>query len=180
MEKSENPFDSFEVISTYRDEQAVDDGLLVPVTKKDRVHRSVWEAFCTRAPKGAKPPNCWPVDLMGWFTSTKVSPTEALQLIAKYGATEGQQKLNQIITDRKVRAMSLGIIRTYDKQARKVFDENIGGGILALYAELEGTDFDGAGILASLSAEERGVPALRLWLIPNDAGGVTLLFPEDY
>jgi hypothetical protein len=171
-----NPFDGAEVVSTYTDGQAVEDGVLVSLNEKDRVSRAVWEYLVQHAPKGAKPPNRWPVDFMGWFQAAKISKVEALKLIAEYGKDEAQKKLERIIADRKALAMSSALIRTHDKQARRVYDENIGGGIHKLYAVI-----DGLGTISGLQEDLSGPFKFEtLWLMPNENGGITLMFPEDY
>jgi len=175
MDHVPNPYDRFEVISTYTDWQAVEDGLLVAVSLKDRISRAVWEKLCEHAPKDSQPPNCWPVDLMGWFTASKIKKEDALKLIAQHGAEEGQRKFERMIADRKTLALAKGILSTHSQQAKRVYDENIGGGIFNLWATLSSQN-----IFNGLELTDRGVVSLRLWLIPNELGGMTLMFPEDY
>ncbi len=152
MEHQPNPFDEMEVISTYTDTQACEDGILVAINPKDRVSRALWEYLVTHAPAGSQPPNRWPVDLMGWFQAKTA--------------------------DNKALAMSKGIISTHAKQAKRVYEENIGGGIYKLFS-LESLDGQRiAGLLAEAPQEEYKYSVL--WLIPNENGGITLLFPEDY
>jgi hypothetical protein len=171
-----NPFDEAEVVSIYTDGQAVEDGVLVAIGRKDRVSRAVWDWLAEKAPKGAQPPSCWPVDLMGWFQASKISKTDALKLIAEHGKDGAQQKFDEMIADRKALAMSSALIRTHATQATRVYEENTGGGIYKLWA-LEHND-----VIEKLSAEDPGAfaGASVLWLMPNDNGGITLMFPEDY
>lgn len=105
-------FDDFEVCSSYSDREACEDGVLVSINPKDRVSRAVWDFLFEHAPKGAKPPNRWPVDLMGWFRAKTV--------------------------DDKVLAMSSALIRTHATRAREVYEKNLGGGIFKAYALLDG------------------------------------------
>jgi len=175
MEHQPNPFDEMEVISTYTDGQACEDGILVALNAKDRVSRALWEYLVEHAPKGPKPPACWPVDLMGWFQAEKISKVEALKLIAEHGKDEAQKKFERIIADRKALAMASALIRTHTKQATRVYEENIGGGIYKLFASV-----DAQGTIQSLGALDTDSKTVTLWLLPNENGGITLLFPEDY
>jgi len=176
----ENPFHGFEVVSTYTDRQAIEDGILVAISEKDRVSRAVWEYLSSHCPKGAQPPNRWPVDLMGWFRAEKISKVEALELIAKFGREESQKKFEEMVGDRKALAMSSALIRTHDRQARRIYDENLDGGIYKLYS-METPDGRRILSLAASAAEAEVEGSYKvLWLIPNENGGITLLFPEDY
>lgn len=164
-----------DVIATYTDGQAVDDGVLVALNPRDRVTRTVWEWLVEKQPKDAKPPTQWPVDMMGWFGATKIPKTEALALITKYGREEAQKKFEQMIADRKARALAVGVIRTHEKQAARVYNENIGGGIYKLFAIENERGID------MLTATDPGTGTRKvLWLLPNENGGTTLMFPEDY
>ena len=175
MEHYPNPFDSFEVVSTYTDRQGCEDGVLVALNAKDRISRALWEYLVEKAPKGAQPPNRWPVDLMGWFQAEKNSKVEALELVAKLGKDEAQKKFARMIADRKALALAKGIISTHAKQATRVYQENIGGGIYKLFA-VESPDGRSITDLTADQGENKTV----LWLLPNENGGITLLFPEDY
>ncbi len=137
-------------ISTYTDGQAVEDGFLVAVTRRDRVTRPVFEYLVQAAPEGAKPPDRWPVDMMGWF--------------------RGKTK------DDKALALAVGLINGRGQMARRVYEENTAGGIWCAWAA-EREDK-----LVALSEVEPSSDAgsRRLWLIPNEIGGMTLMFPEDY
>ena len=124
---AESVFSSADVISTYTDTQACDDGLLIALDAKDRVTRSVWEWLVEKAPKSSQPPNRWPVDMMGWFSATSIKKAEAQKLIAKHGK-DTQKVLERIVADRKAAALSRGIITTNRHQATRVYNENINGG----------------------------------------------------
>jgi len=176
MEHYPNPFDEMPIIYAYTDRQAVEDGILVALNAKDRVSRALWEYLVEKAPKGAQPPNRWPVDLMGWFAAAKISKVEALELVAKYGKDEAQRKFARMIADRKALALAKGIISTHAKQATRVYEENIGGGIYKLFAhEHNGTLAElKEGVLEPFAGDS------VLWLLPNENGGITLMFPEDY
>lgn len=119
-----NPFDGAEVISTYSDAQAIEDGILVAVNRQDRVSRAVWEFLVEHAPEGAQPPNCWPVEMLGWFQASKIGKTEAAKLIAELGAEGAQKKFERMVADRKALALTKGIISTHARQAVKVYEEN--------------------------------------------------------
>jgi hypothetical protein len=152
-----NPFDGVEVISSYSDSEAVEDGTLVAINPKDRVTRTVWEHLVQHAPKGSKPPDRWPVDMMTWFRAEAIKREDALKLIAEFGKEEAQKKFERMIADRKVLALSKGIVSTHTREANRVYEENVDGGIY------KWTMFDKVA-----------------WLLPNENGGITLMFPEDY
>ena len=61
----DNPYG--EVISTYTDGDALEDGFLVPLNKRDRVTRALFDWLCSALPEGPKPPSNWPVEIMRWF-----------------------------------------------------------------------------------------------------------------
>jgi hypothetical protein len=172
--EGESFFKPEDVIYTYTDGQAVEDGVLVAINPRDRVTRTVWEYFVEKAPKGSEPPNRWPVSMMDWFTASKISKTDAAKMIAEFGKDQAQEKFSRMIADRKALALSKGIISTHASQAKRVYDENTDGGIYKLYGHL-----DPAGILFQLGTEPHGV-FCTLWLMPNENNGTTLMFSEDY
>ncbi len=136
-----------EVISSYPDSQAVEDGILVPITQQHRVTRACWEWMAENL--GSKsPPNSWPVDMLGWF-----------------GAETG---------DDRALAASKGLIGQWERRAREVWDQNIDGGVFMLWAR-QPTEKT----ITMLNTEEQEGDTV-LWLIPNEMGGVTLMFPSDY
>jgi hypothetical protein len=93
------------VISTYTDGQAVDDGFLVEVGGTDRCTRALFNSLMERLPES--PPENWPVNLMTWVGGSGTN--EAAEL--------------------RARAAISGLIGTYGRDARRIYDENIGGGI---------------------------------------------------
>lgn len=167
------------VISTYTDVQACDDGVLIAINAKDRVTRSVWEWLVEKAPKTSQPPNCWPVDMMGWFGATSIKKAEAQKLIAKHGK-DAQKLFEQIVADRKAAALCRGLIGRDRQQAERVFRENTDGGIFKHHAA------EISGQIANLTPATQSVQATAvtngktLWLMPNENDGITLMFPEDY
>lgn len=135
------------VISSYTDDQAVDDGVLVKVTKRDRVTRAAWEWLGKTLPEKGAPPSYWAVDLMGWCRAK--SP------------------------DERALAAARGLIGAHARRAREVHEQNLDGGILTLIAvERQGR------IVRLLESDQ--AEGTKLWLMPNDNGGVTLMFPSDY
>lgn len=150
----------FEVISAYSDEQAVEDGFLHPLASctNNRVTQALTVWLEEHIPDGAI--DCWPVPL-GYFTA------------------EG--------TLAKALCLADGVATVHEHAARRIYDENIGGGIWFAWAVL-GTDdklarlFEGECPTGATKLREDDGPtrARRLWLIPNELGGVTLMFPEDY
>ena len=144
------------VISSYSDAQAVDDGVLVAISKRDRVTRNLWGWTVDRVPDGAKPPNRWPVPMLDWFG-------------AKDNAT-------------KARALWVGLIEQDRKRATEVYEQNIGGGIHTV--EVFTNPPDTTGTIESIGGPNDAA-ALRqahvsIWLMPNELGGITAMFPEDY
>jgi len=145
------------VISRYTDEQAVDDGVLVKVGPRDRVTRAVWDFFVQHTPLGPQPPPTWPVDLRRWFGGQ---------------GTEAER-------DTKAAALAVGILAAHGAAARRVYEQNSGGGIWKCRAVVRD------GVLARLEvdaeqARPAGAGGTTLWLMPNELGGLTVLFPEDY
>jgi hypothetical protein len=176
MSEQSNPFEGFEVISQYTDSDACEDGTIVAITAKDRTTRNVWDILQRRAPAGSRPPNCWPVDLMGWFTAAKISKIEAAKMIAKEGAERGQALYEELIAGRKALALARGLIGQHAAAANRTYEQNIDGGIYKVYAVTGGN-----GELASLEKElPAGLSYDIFWLVPNENGGITLMLPEDY
>lgn len=160
-----------DVISTYSDAQAVEDGVLVAVTKKDRVTSNVFEYLAKNTPLTAQPPANWPIDLMGWFQADKVSKTEALKIVAEYGA-DAQKEFESKVRDNRALALAKGIIGKEASTAKRVYEQNLDGGFLSLYPKVVDGKF------TELGATPNG--GEKFWLIPNENGGVSLMFPEDY
>lgn len=73
----------------------------------------------------------------------------------------------------KVILLCRGITARYSLRAREIYENNEAGGIW--YAALDHTDDT---ILGLRPGATDGLS--RLWLLPNELGGVTLMFPEDY
>jgi hypothetical protein len=184
------PADDFwgEPISTYSDAEAVDDGVLVPITKKDRCTRPVFSFLAENTPMGAQPPDRWPVEMMGWFRAEAMKREEALKLIAEFGKNGAQAKFLEIIRDRKALALAKGLIGSEELTARRIYENNEGGGIHKVFVATGATGEivgispieiprDDAG---NLGWKPNGSPTTTLWLLPNELGGITLLLPEDY
>jgi hypothetical protein len=171
--QNEPLFQPEDVISIYSDADAVEDGILVAVTKKDRVSVAVFEYLAKNTPLGAEPPANWPVDLMGWFQADKVSKTEALKIVAEHGK-DAQEKFEEKVRDNKALALAKGIIGRDASTAKRIYDANIGGGIYALYPKVENGKF------TVLETEQDGDGGEKFWIVPNELGGVTLMLPSDY
>ena len=140
-----------EPISIYSDQDAVDDGVLVAINDKgDRVTSAVWHWLETAMETMKKPPSCWPVDLFT-FCAAKNGATRAL-------------------------AMTRGIIDTNRREALRVYNENIGGGIFVLWPRVDVDDRP-----TVIEDFEPTDPLHKtLWFVPNENDGITLMFPEDY
>ena len=145
----------------------------MPVTPKDAVTRSVWEYLTAKAPKDSRPPCEWPVEMMGWFRAEAIKREDALKLIAEHGKDGAQAKFREIIADRKALALASGLIGRDSSTAKRVYENNEDGGIHKIFV----ADNDNE-IIGLLRQEMPGITTL--WLIPNELGGVTLMFPEDY
>lgn len=149
-----NLFTDADVVSTYTDAEAVDDGVLVDVGEGNRVTTNLWEWLVEHAPE--TPPERWPVDLMRFVAG-----------------------------DRPL-AMARGLILAHGDAARRTHEQNIGGGIWVAHAITSGeaTTPRIVGLTINLTAEqdeyEGSCHVRALWLIPNEVGGLTLMFPEDY
>jgi len=169
---AESLFSPEDVISTYTDAQACDDGVLIALNAKDRMTRTVWEWLAAKAPKTSRPPANWPVEMMTWFRAEKISREDAQQLIAKHGK-DAQKVLNRIMADRKAAALSRGLISANRSLASHVYEHNVGGGIYKVHA------LENSGHIESLT-EISSLVNTTLWLVPNENDGITLMFPEDY
>lgn len=139
------------IVSTYTDAEAIEDGTLVALNKKDRVTRALFDFLVEFAPADARPPADWPVEMLRWFRARD--------------------------RDDKAIAMAGGLIGKYERQAKKVYEENIGGGIFQVWAVV---DTKRAKLNCLLEADPNLGGARKLWLIPNENGGITAMFPEDY
>ena len=130
-----------EIVSTYTDAEAVDDGFLVDLDwGNHRVTRALWEWVAAGLAERAEddvggPPEGVTIDLMDW------------------------------IAGNHTRAVFRGLIGGHEAIARKVYEENLDGGIHSLVLR----------DLVRPLADGR-----RIWFVPNEIGGITAMFPEDY
>jgi len=174
MQNSNDHFEWGEPISTYSDADAIEDGVLVPITAKDRATRSVFDFLASHTPMGSQPPANWPV-MRGWFRAEAIRREQALKLIPELGKDGAQAKFTEMIRERKALAMAKGLIGREERTARRIYENNEGGGIHKLYAAVVVGE-----ILGLLPKPGLGADDKTLWLIPNELGGITLMFPEDY
>ena len=147
--------DQLEVISTYTDAEAVDDGMLVPIEANDRATRPLWDCLVRGLPEDGQPPNRWPVALLQWFGSA---------------GTDAHRDL-------RAKASLVGLLGSFGREARRIYDENIDGGILALWIDRKD---DGPIVGLCSSEKELTETGVRIWILPNEIGGLTVMFPEDY
>jgi hypothetical protein len=125
-----------DVIYSYSDEQAVEDGVLVRLTPVDRVTIAAW---------------VW--------------------LEAQLAAANDNE-----VPDDEPRATAAAWIAEHGTEARRVWDKNIGGGVYQLRTGYEGNTWRSF----HTTDEAEYVDITHLWLIPNEVGGMTLMFPSDY
>src|ERR1035441_10235330 len=130
-------------ISTYSDAEAIEDGILVPINRKDRATRALFTFLADNTPLGAKPPDRWPVEMMGWFRAEAMKREEALKLIAEFGKDGAQEKFTEIIRDRKALAMLKGLIGAEERTARRIYDNNEGGGIHKVFVAVTSDGIQG-------------------------------------
>lgn len=149
---SDNKF----VIHSYTDKEAVEDGTLIAISDRDRVTNAAFEFLAAHTPMDAKPPNNWPVDMLGWFRLDKKAP-------------EQKQREQRAV------ALAKGLLARDGRKAREVYEKNTNGGIYQVWAKVNHLD----GVLSGLTSDETYGWA-RLWILPNENNGLTLMFPEDY
>lgn len=169
-DQNEPLFKPEDVISVYSDSDAVEDGGLVALNSKDRVSRAAFEFLAKHTPMISKPPSNWPVDLMGWFQSEKMSKPEALKLIAKHGKDGVGLAFENIIRDRRAKALASGLLARDGATARRMYEENTDGGIYSIFAKVEND------VITELSLTS----GEKLWILPNENDGLTLMLPSDY
>lgn len=124
-----------EIISIYTDSDAVEDGMLWPVSERDRI-----------------------TDNLG----------RTLQKAKGYTLS---------IAD--VLAGARHWIREWGAQARRIYDMNLDGGIWVgtLHLDEQGR---WTRLAPNTRLEKDTSIASRVWMIPNELGGLTLMLPEDY
>ncbi len=150
MPTQDDPWADAVVISTYTDAQAVEDGVLVKLWDADRCIRAVWEWLCEHL-EADQTPEDWPLSLLACWEAS----TAAGRALAALG----------------------GLIYRYEQEARATHEENRDGGILVLRVLLDERG-QIVGLRPGKPCPEE--PSRRLWLLPNELGGLTVLFPEDY
>jgi hypothetical protein len=151
--------DTFELISTYTDAEAVEDGNLIEINDKDRATRAVWDFALNTVPEGLWPPR---------ENAKPASEPDAEAVVAQ-----------------RVLDMCRHIVEDYGPEATRVYRENVGGGIWKGKLLVVGKKIVA---LAPWPAsedwpEETGNVDLwhrSLWLLPNEIGGMTLMLTEDY
>jgi len=163
-----------EPISVYTSAQGVEDGFLVAVTARDIVTRSVWERLVAKTPLTAEPPNCWPVEMMGWFRAGSITQKEALKFIAKHGV-EAQKKFEEKVRHDKALALARGLIGKYERQA--ISAEYDRGETFTIYAAEDGEKI--RGVEEHHAPDCLQCPHKVMYLRPNELRGCTLMFPED-
>ena len=149
-------FEKEHVISEYGDEQAVEDGFLVAVSKRDRVTNTVFALFEHGVPLEAAPPSRCPVALLRWC-GAKNTATRAVLMCA-------------------------GLIEQWRDRAHeedRKDDRRIFSGFV-LHTEDDPAQIRGflPGIPHDLFPEK--CTSAKVWFCPNELGGVTMMYPSDY
>ena len=155
-----------EVISRYSDENALEDGVLVAVSKRDRVTVGVFAFLGEAAPENdGPPPSRWSVPLLEWCRAKTA--------------------------DTKAAALANGFIEAHRGHAQRA-DE--AGDFLVAYlittnGKLSGFALDETnrklGRPRNTPREDppespAGDPWRKVWLVPNELHGLTLMFPDEY
>ncbi len=158
--------DEFEVISTYTDEEAVEDGMLVELERCHRATRPLWEYLVEHLPTDGQPSDRWPVAMLQWFAGTDEAPSW------------------------RAKAALIGLLGTHGTEARRVDAENSGGGIFTGYIISDPKTETITAFEVDESNRKLGRPRStpreddphrrRIWIMPNELGGLTVMFPEDY
>ncbi len=144
-----------EVISQYGDQQALSDGVLVAVTDTDRCTRTLFEDLAQWLPDD-QPPNRWPIDLLTWCRGKQDGPTRAMSACKGLCATS---KL--AVSQAEGSAVKRWFILANREKDRLAVP------VIRTLIEHEPT-------------EDQQPSATTIWLLPNERGGVTMMYPSDY
>lgn len=134
-----------DVVFQYTDTEAVQDGVLVPLTSRDRVSQALWDFIEARVSPNRVPLR-WPM----------LSGVEAMYPLVK---TE----------EWRSRALLQSLTIAYHDAAHSVYDN---GGVW--HAKLEVTNSS----IESISPGSK--EDIQIWIMPNELGGLTVMFPSDY
>jgi hypothetical protein len=88
-EAPETLADELPIIDAYADAEACDDGILVPITKRDRCTRALFEDLARDLPE--TPPNRWPVSLFEYIAGNAKN-VPALRAVAACKGVLDQQR----------------------------------------------------------------------------------------
>lgn len=154
--------EDFDLISTYTAGQAVEDGMLVQVSKRDLVTIGLFTHLTELAPMEGPPPPGWPIPLVAFFKGRDKEKPDPQAVAA---------------------ALCVGLIDAHRIQAQRIYDDNTGGGIytgfvLSTSGRLSG--FYGAPDWEKRQPAGGSVEGVKVWLMPNELGGMTFLFPSEY
>ena len=144
-------FGDAEIISSYTDADAINDGQIIAVNDRDRMTNGVF-AFLSRAAADleARPPSCWPVPMLDWFRAKN--------------------------PDTKAVALAHGFIT----ENRKAADVPPPADFFTAYF-VTNADGQLTGYLKAVGDGVEGANHKRVWLVPNDeTRGLTLMFPSEY
>lgn len=145
-----------DVIAEYGDEQALDDGVIVAVSGRDRVTNTAFAWIQEHVGCKSQPPNRWPVDLFPWCSAER----------------DADRAGDLQVSARRAVAAVRGVIGTYQRQAH---ERDQAGHMLELWADVRSD-----GVHGLVEQEPDNPHATRFWLVPNELGGITLMFPSDY
>ena len=139
-----------EVISRYSDDQAVEDGVLVELTARDRMTSNCLAWLEENIPVDGSPPNNWPVPLFDWIGARGDKTRRAI-------------------------CAAKGLVGSFSiSYCERQPDQSWAGH--AMYA---GANRIGQLLRPDAKRGDRATYKV-LWIHPNECGGVTLMLPEDY
>ncbi len=158
--------EDFDVISTYTAGQAVADGMMVAVTPRDLVTIGLFSHLAEVAPMTGQPPAEWPVPIVAFCKGRAADVIEAI----------GEENARKVVAA----ALCVGLIDHHRVQAQRIHVQNIQGGIFTGYVLNDGTRCTGFHVAPDETELEEHFGRRRVWLMPNEMDGITMMFPSEY
>ena len=157
------PPDELDLIHAYTDENALEDGVIVAITKKHRATNGVFVYQGEHAPEGDNgPPQNWPVPLLEWMAA-KTDNQKAMALARGFieGHTGHAERCNgDLIVD-----------CITNPQTDKIVSVELDAAQMGRTA---------VAIADQQRRHAEGRPGRRMWMLKNECDGYTLMFPEEY